>query len=79
MLILILKAAHAESPATSKALLEEFSMSQATPSSVLTRIKSGLPSMIPKAYRWVGEMNEIASFVDAVFRFRVDTNKCLKR
>lgn len=65
MPILILKAAHAASPATSKALLEELSMSQATPSSILTRIKSGVPSMIPKAYRWVGEMNEIASFVDA--------------
>ena len=29
----------------------------------LERITKGVPSMLPKAYRWVGEMEEISAFV----------------
>lgn len=55
-------AASASSPATSRALLEELSESQPV---VLRRLSKSVPSMIPKAYRWIGEMHEIADFVDA--------------
>lgn len=30
---------------------------------ILTRIRRTLPAMLPKAYRWVGEMEEISAFV----------------
>lgn len=30
---------------------------------LLNRVVKTVPSMIPKAYRWVGEMEEIADFV----------------
>ena len=30
---------------------------------LLSRITRAVPAMIPKAYRWVGEMEEIAGFV----------------
>ncbi|TDL22646.1 6-phosphogluconate dehydrogenase C-terminal domain-like protein [Rickenella mellea] len=53
-------AAHSASPATSMALLRELHASQPA---VLQRITAGVPSMLPKAYRWVGEMEEIAGFV----------------
>jgi 3-hydroxyisobutyrate dehydrogenase-like beta-hydroxyacid dehydrogenase len=53
-------AAYESSPATAKALLEELGHSQRA---VLERITKSVPSMIPKAYRWVGEMEEIAGFV----------------
>ncbi|KAF8813703.1 6-phosphogluconate dehydrogenase C-terminal domain-like protein [Phlegmacium glaucopus] len=53
-------AAHASSPATSDALLEELSDSQPV---LLERITRAVPAMIPKAYRWVGEMKEISEFV----------------
>lgn len=32
---------------------------------VLPLLRRGLPDMIPKAYRWAGEMEEIAAFVEA--------------
>ena len=53
-------AAHENSPATSAALLEELKDSQPE---LVERIKRGVPAMFPKAYRWVGEMKEIAGFV----------------
>ncbi|KAF8973178.1 6-phosphogluconate dehydrogenase C-terminal domain-like protein [Flammula alnicola] len=56
----IILAAHTNSPATSEALLQELSDSQPE---LLERITRAVPAMIPKAYRWVGEMEEIAGFV----------------
>ncbi|KAJ8521201.1 hypothetical protein ONZ45_g2072 [Pleurotus djamor] len=53
-------AAYAASPATAEALLEELKSSQPI---FLRRIATAIPSMIPKAYRWSGEMEEIAGFV----------------
>ncbi|KAG9316205.1 6-phosphogluconate dehydrogenase C-terminal domain-like protein [Chiua virens] len=53
-------AAHGSSPATAEALLKELGVSQPE---VLDRIVKAVPSMLPKAYRWVGEMQEIAGFV----------------
>lgn len=35
---------------------------------LLQRIARGVPTSIPKAYRWVAEMEEIASFVDSGLR-----------
>lgn len=52
--------AHASSPATANALLHELSDSQPV---ILKRIISSTPGMLPKAYRWVGEMEEISAFV----------------
>jgi hypothetical protein len=40
--------------------LEELSDSQPM---LLERMTRAVPAMIPKAYRWVGEMNEICGFV----------------
>lgn len=53
-------AAHASSPATSQALIHELASSQPF---VLQRIAGSIPTMLPKAYRWVGEMEEISQFV----------------
>jgi hypothetical protein len=53
-------AAHAASPATADALLHELHASQPT---LLQRITKVVPPMLPKAYRWSGEMEEIAGFV----------------
>ncbi|KAJ3486882.1 hypothetical protein NLI96_g3936 [Meripilus lineatus] len=53
-------AAHSSSPATADALLHELAHSQPL---ILQRIISSTPNMLPKAYRWVGEMEEISSFV----------------
>ncbi|TFK92052.1 6-phosphogluconate dehydrogenase C-terminal domain-like protein [Polyporus arcularius HHB13444] len=53
-------AAHKSSPATAQALMHELHDSQPA---FLERITKGIPSMLPKAYRWVGEMEEISSFV----------------
>ncbi|KAJ6497826.1 6-phosphogluconate dehydrogenase C-terminal domain-like protein [Mycena sanguinolenta] len=53
-------AAHQSSPATADALLHELSESQP---GFLKRITGAVPGMVPKAYRWVGEMEEIAGFV----------------
>ncbi|THH09216.1 hypothetical protein EW145_g2174 [Phellinidium pouzarii] len=52
--------ANAASPSTADALLSELHDSQPQ---LLQRITKSVPGMIPKAYRWVGEMGEIASFV----------------
>ncbi|TFY71613.1 hypothetical protein EVG20_g1390 [Dentipellis fragilis] len=52
--------AHAASPATSAALMRELHASQPL---LLQRLTLGIPSMLPKAYRWVGEMHEISDFV----------------
>ncbi|KAF5321727.1 hypothetical protein D9619_001722 [Psilocybe cf. subviscida] len=56
----LILSAHANSPATSEALLQELSDSQPD---LLKRITRAVPAMIPKAYRWVGEMEEISGFV----------------
>ncbi|EPQ54703.1 6-phosphogluconate dehydrogenase C-terminal domain-like protein [Gloeophyllum trabeum ATCC 11539] len=53
-------AAHASSPTTARALLNEMHISQPA---LLARSTTSLPNMLPKAYRWVGEMEEIAEFV----------------
>ncbi|OCH85682.1 6-phosphogluconate dehydrogenase C-terminal domain-like protein [Obba rivulosa] len=53
-------AAHASSPTTAKALLYELYASQLP---ILQRITKAVPDMLPKAYRWVGEMEEISAFV----------------
>ncbi|CDO72781.1 hypothetical protein BN946_scf184994.g34 [Trametes cinnabarina] len=53
-------AANASSPATAQALLHELADSQPV---FLERMTKSIPGMLPKAYRWVGEMEEISSFV----------------
>lgn len=53
-------AAHASSPATSQALLQELASSQPL---FVARIARGIPDMLPKAYRWEAEMEEISDFV----------------
>lgn len=53
-------AAHASSPATVEALISELNDSQPE---LLRRCVTHIPPMLPKAYRWVGEMEEIAGFV----------------
>lgn len=53
-------AAHKESPETAQGLLTELAHSQRA---LLERFVSTVPPMVPKAYRWVGEMQEIAEFV----------------
>lgn len=53
-------AAHASSPATADALMRELQMSQPV---LLDRLVETVPPMMPKAYRWIGEMEEIADFV----------------
>ncbi|KAK4687201.1 hypothetical protein P7C73_g2907, partial [Tremellales sp. Uapishka_1] len=53
--------ANSHSEATSQALLEELNASQPA---LLQGLSKRFPDMMPKAYRWVGEMEEIASFID---------------
>ncbi|KIY50383.1 6-phosphogluconate dehydrogenase C-terminal domain-like protein [Fistulina hepatica ATCC 64428] len=53
-------AAHGSSPATADALLRELHASQPM---FVERITKVVPGMMPKAYRWVGEMREIKEFV----------------
>lgn len=53
-------AAHASSPTTSTFLLNELNASQPQ---LLQRLTRSVPDMLPKAYRWVGEMREISEFV----------------
>ncbi|EJF57748.1 6-phosphogluconate dehydrogenase C-terminal domain-like protein [Dichomitus squalens LYAD-421 SS1] len=53
-------AANASSPATAQALMHELHASQPF---YLERITRSVPGMLPKAYRWVGEMEEISAFV----------------
>ncbi|KAJ7782822.1 6-phosphogluconate dehydrogenase C-terminal domain-like protein [Mycena metata] len=60
LLTTMILAAHQSSPATANALLNELHASQPF---MLKRITSVVPPMVPKAYRWVGEMKEIAGFV----------------
>jgi 3-hydroxyisobutyrate dehydrogenase-like beta-hydroxyacid dehydrogenase len=45
-----------------EALIAELSASQPE---MLKRMKSSIPGMYDKAYRWVGEMEEISDFLDA--------------
>ncbi|GJJ06038.1 hypothetical protein Clacol_000225 [Clathrus columnatus] len=56
------KATYASSPATAKALMTELSSSQPA---LLQRTTRMIPDMLPKAYRFVGEMNEIADFTSS--------------
>lgn len=53
-------AANAASPATTTALLRELHASQPA---LLQRATRSIPDMLPKAYRWIGEMEEISEFV----------------
>ncbi|KIJ67502.1 hypothetical protein HYDPIDRAFT_149143 [Hydnomerulius pinastri MD-312] len=53
-------AAHASSPATAEALMNELGISQPV---LLDRLVKSVPPMLPKAYRWIGEMEEIGDFV----------------
>lgn len=57
----VVSAANASSPATAQALLHELAASQPV---ILQRIVNSTPGMLPKAYRWVGEMEEISQFVE---------------
>jgi hypothetical protein len=45
-----------------EALIAELSSSQPE---MLKRMRGGIPGMYDKAYRWVGEMEEISDFLDA--------------
>lgn len=45
-----------------EALIAELSLSQPE---MLKRMRRGIPGMYDKAYRWVGEMEEISDFLDA--------------
>ncbi|KAF5351720.1 hypothetical protein D9756_007468 [Leucocoprinus leucothites] len=60
LLATMVLAAHASSPATAEALVSELNASQPE---ILRRITKSVPAMMPKAYRFVGEMQEIAEFV----------------
>ncbi|KAJ7188539.1 6-phosphogluconate dehydrogenase C-terminal domain-like protein [Mycena filopes] len=60
LLATMLLAAYQSSPATADALINELQESQP---SLLKRIVGAIPPMVPKAYRWVGEMKEISGFV----------------
>ncbi|KAG0704735.1 6-phosphogluconate dehydrogenase C-terminal domain-like protein [Suillus ampliporus] len=53
-------AAHASSPATADALMRELQISQPV---LMNQLIKTVPPMLPKAYRWVREMEEIAEFV----------------
>jgi len=55
-------AASKHSTETATALLQELSESQPD---FVRKIAGGVPGCLPKAYRWVGEMEEIASYVNA--------------
>ncbi|KAL1746565.1 hypothetical protein HDZ31DRAFT_33916, partial [Schizophyllum fasciatum] len=60
VLTTMILAAHQSSPATADALLHELKDSAPV---LLSRIAKSVPDMIPKAYRWTGEMYEISEFV----------------
>ena len=63
MLSLLLTAAAKQSPETAQALLQELSVSQP---GFLKYISKSLPDAVPKAYRFVGEMEEIAAYVESL-------------
>ncbi|KAJ7122573.1 hypothetical protein C8R43DRAFT_1090765 [Mycena crocata] len=56
----IVKAADASSPSTADGLLHALNLSQPTFVDLIIRL---LPAAIPKAYRFVGEMEEVGGFV----------------
>ncbi|WVQ82181.1 hypothetical protein IAT38_004309 [Cryptococcus sp. DSM 104549] len=57
---LMILSAQAHSAGTAKALLDEMAESQPF---ITKRLTWTLPDMVPKAYRWVGEMEEISLFI----------------
>ncbi|WVQ72748.1 hypothetical protein IAR50_002308 [Cryptococcus sp. DSM 104548] len=59
---LLVLSAQAHSPGTAKALLDEMTESQPA---LTQKLVKAIPDMLPKAYRWVGEMEEISSFIMA--------------
>ena len=59
----VLAAAAKQSPETADALLNELSASQPA---FLKYISRTLPGAVPKAYRFVGEMEEIAAYVESL-------------
>ncbi|ORX36876.1 hypothetical protein BD324DRAFT_627528 [Kockovaella imperatae] len=58
--VLMVLAAHAHSPETAEALVKELARSRPD---ALKGFSSGFEAVIPKAYRFVGEMEENASFI----------------
>ncbi|KAJ3569616.1 hypothetical protein NP233_g4925 [Leucocoprinus birnbaumii] len=60
LLTTMILAAHASSPATAEAFISE--LKESLPD-VLQRMTRQVPMVIPKAYRFVGEMEEISEFV----------------
>ncbi|KAI0033455.1 hypothetical protein K488DRAFT_10171, partial [Vararia minispora EC-137] len=60
LLTTMILSANASSPATATALMHELRTSQPM---LLQRATRALPDMLPKAYRWHGEMREISDFV----------------
>ncbi|KZS88993.1 6-phosphogluconate dehydrogenase C-terminal domain-like protein [Sistotremastrum niveocremeum HHB9708] len=62
LIITMILSAHASSPATAQALLEEMHFSQPA---TLQRAARFIPDALPKAYRFVGEMEEISDYVKA--------------
>ncbi|ORY32592.1 hypothetical protein BCR39DRAFT_523044 [Naematelia encephala] len=58
---LLVMAANAHSKGTADALLDEFADSK---TAALEGFSRSFPDMIGKAYRWVGEMEEISSFIN---------------
>ncbi|KAJ7099655.1 hypothetical protein C8R44DRAFT_834807 [Mycena epipterygia] len=61
LFVTMLLSANASSPATSSGLLHALSLSQPVFVDLIIRM---IPQMIPKAYRFIKEMDEIAGFVD---------------
>uniref|UniRef100_A0A0W0FWJ9 Rho gtpase activator n=1 Tax=Moniliophthora roreri TaxID=221103 RepID=A0A0W0FWJ9_MONRR len=57
---IMILAAHDASLQTAKALLNQLEVSQPE---FLGRITRAVPPMLPKAYRWIGEMEEISGFI----------------
>ncbi|KZW02324.1 6-phosphogluconate dehydrogenase C-terminal domain-like protein [Exidia glandulosa HHB12029] len=62
LMITMILSAHADSPATADALMSELAHSGP---SLLARSELALKGSQPKAYRFVGEMEEIAAFIDS--------------
>ena len=61
--LLIILAAAKQSPETASALIQELSESQP---GFLKSLSNTVPGCLPKAYRYVGEMEEIATYVDGL-------------
>ncbi|KAF5385732.1 hypothetical protein D9757_005456 [Collybiopsis confluens] len=82
LLASMILASHATSPSTATALLHSLHISQSTFLDQMSRL---VPQMTPKAYRFVGEMQEVAKFVgrqpegDAMARLYESTAQIFQR